>query len=118
MYTFLHISISQPTTLLLYLLKKKNVLLKLFSKSSIIFFLGLRTSHGICPPEVIRFLLDLFKYNDNTRNHYSDVYYRAALVHALGNSITPVVSVALRGTPITSDSLSADAKYYKLTFFK
>ncbi|CAD7003650.1 unnamed protein product [Ceratitis capitata] len=71
---------------------------------------GLRTSHGICPPEVIRFILDLFKYNDNTRNHYSDVYYRAALVDALGNSITPVVSVALRGTPITSDSLSADAK--------
>ncbi|XP_037931409.1 transcription initiation factor TFIID subunit 2 [Teleopsis dalmanni] len=71
---------------------------------------GLRTSHGICPPDVIRFLLDLFKYNDNTRNHYSDVYYRAALVDALGNSITPVVSVALRGTLITSDSLSADAK--------
>ncbi|XP_065359365.1 transcription initiation factor TFIID subunit 2 [Calliphora vicina] len=71
---------------------------------------GLRTSHGICPPEVIRFLFDLFKYNDNTRNHYSDVYYRSALVDALGNSITPVVSVALRGTPITSDSLSADAK--------
>lgn len=59
----------------------------------------------------MRFLFDLFKYNDNTRNHYSDVYYRSALVDALGNSITPVVSVALRGTPITSDSLSADAKY-------
>ncbi|XP_073840548.1 TATA-box binding protein associated factor 2 isoform X2 [Musca autumnalis] len=71
---------------------------------------GLRTSHGICPPEVLRFLFDLFKYNDNTRNHYSDVYYRSALVNALGHSITPVVSVVLRGTPITSDSLSADAK--------
>ncbi|XP_055846855.1 transcription initiation factor TFIID subunit 2 [Episyrphus balteatus] len=71
---------------------------------------GLRTSHGICPPEVIRFLLDLFKYNDNTRNHYSDNYYRAALVDALGNSITPVVSVVLQGAPITSENLSADAK--------
>lgn len=58
----------------------------------------------------MRFLFDLFKYNDNSRNFYSDVYYRAALVDALGHSITPVVSVALRGTPITADSLSADAK--------
>lgn len=71
---------------------------------------GLRTAHGICPPEVIRFLLDLFKYNDNSRNHYSDNYYRAALVDALGNSITPVVSVIQQGAPITADNLSADAK--------
>ncbi|XP_055376719.1 transcription initiation factor TFIID subunit 2 [Condylostylus longicornis] len=71
---------------------------------------GLRTSHGICPQEVIRFLLDLFKYNDNTRNHYSDNYYRASLVDALGNSITPVVSVVQQGAPITSENLSADAK--------
>ena len=70
----------------------------------------MRTTHGICPPEVIRFLLDLFKYNDNTRNHYSDNYYRAALVDALGNAITPVVSVVQQGTPITSENLSADAK--------
>ncbi len=28
----------------------------------------LRTIHNICPPEVLKFLLDLFKYNDNTKN--------------------------------------------------
>jgi transcription initiation factor TFIID subunit 2 len=44
-----------------------------------------RNSHGICPPEVLDFLLNLFKYNDNTRNSFSDNYYRAALVTALGN---------------------------------
>lgn len=71
---------------------------------------GLRTAHGICPPEVIRFLLDLFKYNDNSRNHYSDNYYRAALVDALGNSITPVVSMVQHGATITAENLSADAK--------
>ena len=71
---------------------------------------GLRTTHGICPPEVIRFLLDLFKYNDNTKNHYSDNYYRASLVEALGSSITPVVSVVHQGTAITAENLSADAK--------
>ncbi|KAH8361580.1 hypothetical protein KR084_008772, partial [Drosophila pseudotakahashii] len=53
---------------------------------------GLRTSHGICPPEVMRFLFDLFKYNENSRNHYTDAYYRAALVEALGETLTPVVS--------------------------
>uniref|UniRef100_A0A8D8N598 Transcription initiation factor TFIID subunit 2 n=5 Tax=Culex pipiens TaxID=7175 RepID=A0A8D8N598_CULPI len=71
---------------------------------------GLRTAHGICPPEVIRFLLDLFKYNDNTKNHYSDNYYRAALVEALGNSITPVVSMVHQGMALTSENLSADSK--------
>ena len=71
---------------------------------------GLRTAHGICPPEIMRFLLDLFKYNDNVKNHYSDVYYRSALIDALGNSITPVISVIQQGVKITSDNLTADAK--------
>ncbi len=43
----------------------------------------LRNSHGVCPPEVLRFLLDLFKYNDNTKNNFSDNYYRAALVRVI-----------------------------------
>lgn len=71
---------------------------------------GLRTAHGICPPEIMRFLLDLFKYNDNGKNHYSDVYYRSCLIDALGNSITPVISVMQQGTKITSDNLTPDAK--------
>lgn len=71
---------------------------------------GLRNVHGICPTEVIRFVVDLFKYNDNSRNHYSDNYYRAALVDALGNAITPVISVVQHGLPLTAENLSADAK--------
>lgn len=71
---------------------------------------GLRTAHGICPPEIIRFLLDLFKYNDNVKNHYSDVYYRSALVESLGNAITPVIAVIQQGTKINSENLTNDAK--------
>lgn len=71
---------------------------------------GLRNAHGICPPEVIRFLLDLFKYNDNLKNRFSDNYYKASLVEALGNTVTPVISVAAQGTMITAESLSADTK--------
>ncbi|KAK9889670.1 hypothetical protein WA026_007049 [Henosepilachna vigintioctopunctata] len=70
---------------------------------------GLRNAHGICPPEVIRFLLDLFKYNDNSKNRYSDNYYRGTLVEALGRTITPVVSVQ-QGAHITAENLSADTK--------
>ncbi|KAL4703454.1 hypothetical protein ACJJTC_010774 [Scirpophaga incertulas] len=71
---------------------------------------GLRNIHGICPPDVVRFLLDLFKYNDNSKNHFSDNYYKAALVDALAATITPVISVLHPGAPITVDSLSADTK--------
>lgn len=54
---------------------------------------GLRNAHGICPPEVLVFLMDLFKYNDNSKNRYSDNYYRAVLIEALGATVTPVISV-------------------------
>jgi transcription initiation factor TFIID subunit 2 len=54
---------------------------------------GLRNAHGICPSEVIRFLLDLFRFNDNSKNRFSDNYYRAALVEALGATVTPTVSM-------------------------
>lgn len=38
------------------------------------------------------------------------MYYRAALIDALGNSITPVISVIQQGTKITSDNLTPDSK--------
>ncbi|KAG8236645.1 hypothetical protein J437_LFUL016337 [Ladona fulva] len=72
---------------------------------------GLRNAHGICPPEVVRFLLDLFKYNDNRKNRYSDNYYRAALVQALAATLTPVISVVNPlGSPLTAESLSPDMR--------
>lgn len=71
----------------------------------------LRTVHGICPPEVLSFLLDLFKYNDNSKNKYCDNYYRGALIEALGETVTPVISVITQtGQPVSADSLSSDTK--------
>lgn len=64
---------------------------------------GLRNAHGICPSEVLAFLMDLFKYNDNSKNRYSDNYYRAALIEALGATVTPVISVQ-QGTAITAEA--------------
>ncbi|XP_035219613.1 transcription initiation factor TFIID subunit 2-like [Stegodyphus dumicola] len=71
---------------------------------------GLRTVQCICPPEVLKFLLDLFKYNDNSKNKFSDNYYRAALVDALAETVTPVISVVTQGHTITADSLSSETK--------
>ncbi|CAB0042159.1 unnamed protein product [Trichogramma brassicae] len=69
---------------------------------------GLRNTHGICPPEVLSFLMDLFKYNDNSKNKYSDNYYRAALIEALGAAVTPVITI--QQGAITAESLSPDTK--------
>ncbi|GFU31093.1 transcription initiation factor TFIID subunit 2 [Nephila pilipes] len=72
---------------------------------------GLRTVQCICPPDVLKFLLDLFKYNDNSKNKFSDNYYRAALIDALAETVTPVISVLPHtGLTITADSLSSDTK--------
>ncbi|ODM99054.1 Transcription initiation factor TFIID subunit 2 [Orchesella cincta] len=71
---------------------------------------SLRNVHGICPVEVHKFLIDLFKYNDNSRNRFSDNYYRAALVASLGNTVTPVVSLLQPGSDITAESLSSDTR--------
>lgn len=67
--------------------------LKIIFQTIPIAMAGLRNAHGICPEEVLNFLMDLFKYNDNSKNRYSDNYYRAALIEALGATVTPVISV-------------------------
>lgn len=45
----------------------------------------LRNSKGECPTEIITLLLDMWKYNENRKNFYSDSYYRAALVRHFKN---------------------------------
>ena len=56
----------------------------------------LRNRSDVCPPEAVCFLLDLLKYNDNSRNSYSDCYYRAALLEALRITITPSMLDGMR----------------------
>lgn len=43
-----------------------------------------RGRDGKSPPEAIDFILQLLKYNDNSGNSYSDVYWLAALVDSIG----------------------------------
>lgn len=74
---------------------------------------GLRVPpHRICPPEVLKFLLDLFKYNDNSKNSFSDNYYRASLIEALAETVTPVVVPLFNNTSqsTTYDQLPSETK--------
>ncbi|CAB3360242.1 Hypothetical predicted protein [Cloeon dipterum] len=88
-----------------------NLQLYFLQKTIPVAMAGLRNAHGICPPEVIRFLLDLFRFNDNSKNRFSDNYYRAALVEALGATITPTVSMLTsKSGGITSESLTGETK--------
>ncbi|VUZ48449.1 unnamed protein product, partial [Hymenolepis diminuta] len=45
----------------------------------------------VCPRDVIYFLVELNKYNDNSRNAFSDCYYQAELIRALAGTLTPVI---------------------------
>ncbi|KAK3885001.1 hypothetical protein Pcinc_010743 [Petrolisthes cinctipes] len=70
---------------------------------------GLRNTQKSCPPEVLGFLMDLIKYSDNSKNRYSDNYYRAALVDALAASVS-VAPVQHDPATITSDTLTEDVR--------
>ncbi|GFN99666.1 hypothetical protein PoB_002617200 [Plakobranchus ocellatus] len=72
----------------------------------------LRDTHNLCLTDITKFLLDLFKYNDNSRNKWSDNYYRASLVDALAATITPAVTNVslITGQEVTAESLSAEKK--------
>uniref|UniRef100_A0A914HZA3 Transcription initiation factor TFIID 150 kDa subunit n=1 Tax=Globodera rostochiensis TaxID=31243 RepID=A0A914HZA3_GLORO len=41
-----------------------------------------------CPRYVLDFIINLIRLNDNSTNRYSDDYYRGALIHALGKTLT------------------------------
>ncbi|CAN6465987.1 unnamed protein product [Victoria cruziana] len=43
-----------------------------------------RSAHNKSPKEAVEFVLQLLKYNDNSGNPYSDVYWLSALVQSIG----------------------------------
>uniref|UniRef100_A0A672LV18 Transcription initiation factor TFIID subunit 2 n=1 Tax=Sinocyclocheilus grahami TaxID=75366 RepID=A0A672LV18_SINGR len=68
----------------------------------------LRDVQNLCPKEVLNFMLDLIKYNDNRKNKFSDNYYRAELIDALTNSLTPAISI--NNEVRTVDNLNTDVR--------
>ncbi|KAI6651950.1 hypothetical protein LOD99_4829 [Oopsacas minuta] len=53
---------------------------------------GLRNQQQQTPRDVLKFLIDLLKYNENASNDYSDDYYVASLVDAMRSSLTVPLS--------------------------
>ncbi|VDP80874.1 unnamed protein product [Echinostoma caproni] len=61
----------------------------------------------VCPREVLSFVTDLLRQNDNSRNAYSDCYYRADLIKTLKDTLTPAIVV--RGV-MSASSLPVEAR--------
>lgn len=80
-------------------------------KTIILAMASLRTVHGICPHEVLQFLLDLLKYNDNTNNEFYDDYYRATLIDALAETVTPVAIIPTFEKINTADIIPNDTRH-------
>ncbi|KAI9279295.1 hypothetical protein BY458DRAFT_502620 [Sporodiniella umbellata] len=58
-------------------------------KASVVAFSQIRDDQGLVPIKIKQFLLDLLRYNDNVGNEFSDCYYVAALISALGDATIP-----------------------------
>ncbi|CAB3409208.1 unnamed protein product [Caenorhabditis bovis] len=56
----------------------------------------LRKQTGECYEDVLAFLLDLIKFNDNSTNRYSDDFYRASLYSSLAACVHPSEYLPLR----------------------
>lgn len=69
---------------------------------------SVRNAHNACHSDVVRFLLDLVKFNENSKNKFSDCCLRASLVDALSATLSPSVSVAV-AVALESDTASAAA---------
>jgi transcription initiation factor TFIID subunit 2 len=68
---------------------------------------SLRNNHNLCPSEIVKFLIDLVKYNENSRNTHSDCCYRAALIDAISSTVSSPSTFS--STP-NSSSLSQDSR--------
>ncbi|EDV23052.1 uncharacterized protein TRIADDRAFT_27954 [Trichoplax adhaerens] len=69
---------------------------------------SIRNSHGNCPREILDFIIDLIKYNDNSQNEYSDNYYMSSLIDALTSAISPATTIT--GISESNYTLSEESK--------
>jgi transcription initiation factor TFIID subunit 2 len=49
-----------------------------------------RNKDRVCPAEVVNFLFELIHYNENSKNRFSDAFYRSSLIDSLGNTLTNI----------------------------
>ncbi|KAI8818584.1 uncharacterized protein EV422DRAFT_498747 [Fimicolochytrium jonesii] len=79
-----------------------------YVQKSIVSALGtIRLDDDYAPKSCQRLLLNLLKFNDNTNNQYSDNYFMANLILALGDAFLPQSSLKPRRPPIVAPRISA-----------
>ena len=79
----------------------------------------IRMSSGMAPQEISRFIQNLIKYNDNTKNAYLDCYWRARLVESLANTLSRGVQDRMSDKLlrlVTFFSIKSDLNYWKTNF--
>ncbi|KAG1173845.1 hypothetical protein G6F70_005514 [Rhizopus microsporus] len=79
-------------------------------KASVVAFSQIRDERGLTPVKIRQFLLDLLRYNDNIGNEFSDCYYVATLISALGDALIPASDEALKLDDIEGEQVNAAAK--------
>jgi transcription initiation factor TFIID subunit 2 len=66
----------------------------------------LRNSAAACPSEIINFIIELIRYNENSKNQFSDSYYKADLLEALVTTLADSLQIDKKQPSI--DHLNAD----------
>ncbi|KAG1474498.1 hypothetical protein G6F56_000326 [Rhizopus delemar] len=79
-------------------------------KASVVAFAQIRDERGLTPVRIRQFLLDLLRYNDNIGNEFTDCYYVATLISALGDALIPNTDDSLQMDDFEGEQVNAAAK--------
>ena len=67
-----------------------------------------RNVQKFCPDEIVSFILSWLKFNDNRRNAYSDAMYKANLIDALSETISPSTTIVTSPDMLTPGAFCVD----------
>ncbi|CAH8451146.1 unnamed protein product [Schistosoma haematobium] len=73
--------------------RKRNVVELELKQRAMVKALSTLRVQQVCPHDILIFISDLLRHNDNSRNPYSDSYYLADLVKAMKDTLTPAIIV-------------------------
>jgi transcription initiation factor TFIID subunit 2 len=108
----------EPTQFVFDLLPRRNdfrALTEYFVHKAIVSAMAMvRNDSGDCPREIRKFLLTQLQLNDNIRNEYSDNYYVAALIEAIGGSFLPTSFAGTPSNPALADDNAPQPKTISL----
>lgn len=69
---------------------------------------NVRNEHGRSLPQVKRFIINLLRYNDNSKNRFVDDFYIAGLISCLAHAFVPLDSLWGQYVPADEDPSAVD----------